>query len=298
MKITNIGCGSSGSMKNYHQAFLLEEGDNKMLIDCGTRIPLALFNLGIPVRSITEIYISHQHGDHCGGLEELAFNHFYDWLGRPTRYDDPKRTRDYAPRLICNEMLMKDLWEHNLSGALGSMEGFDATLETYFVPVPVKANANCYWVGWNVSLVQQIHIMTGSVIKNTFGLFFEHATDKNRKKVFFTTDAQYFQPEQVKVFYDKADIIFQDCECIGCDTKEKIMLFKSGVHANYGQLAGWPGVNAYRMDEVTKKKLWLSHYQDFVSLDQDFKGQYCNWDKLAEEDGFAGFVKVGQIFEI
>lgn len=307
MRITVIGCGNAFSHLNYNQSFLVEEGNSKMLIDCGTRVPIALHNLKIDIDSITDIYISHQHGDHCGGLEELAFLR-YDWVGRPIHYNDTKRTKNYAPRLICNELLMKDLWEHNLSGALDSMEGFDATLETYFNPDPIRANQKFLWEGWEVSLVQQIHIMTGSVIKNTFGLFFEPTVhvpiikinDKfiEHKSILFTTDAQYFQPEQVKVFYDKADIIFQDCECIGCDTATKQMLFKSGVHANYGQLAGWSNVNAYRMDEVTKKKLWLSHYQDFVTLDQDFKGQQCNWDKLAEEDSFAGFVKVGQVFEI
>lgn len=257
-----------------------------------------LRKLNIDINSITDVYISHSHSDHCGGLEELAFIR-YDWLGMPTVYNDEQRTKEYAPNLICNELLLKELWDHTLKGGLDSMQGFDSSLETFFIPKPIKANQKFIWQNREVSLVQQIHIMTGSVIKNTFGLFFEHSERNGKyKKVFFTTDAQYFQPEQVKVFYDKADIIFQDCECIGCDTVNKQMLFKSGVHANYGQLAGWSNVNAYRMDEVTKKKLWLSHYQDFVTLDQDFKGQQCNWDKLAEEDGFAGFVKVGQVFEI
>jgi len=298
MKITVVGCGNAFSYKNYNQSFLLEEGNQKLLIDCGTRTPMALHNLGIDINSITDVYISHQHGDHCGGLEEFAFLR-YDWVGRPVTYDDNRRSKNYAPRLYCNEKLIIDLWEHNLSGALDSMEGFDATLETYFIPIPIKANQKFQWQTWQVSLVQQIHIMTGSVIKNTFGLFFEKATNPlSSKKLFFTTDAQYFQPEQVKIFYDKADIIFQDCECIGCNTQTKEMIFKSGVHANYGQLAGWKNVNAMKLDENTKKKLWLSHYQDFVSDCKDGFGNACDWDKLAEEDGFAGFVYVGQEFEI
>ena len=211
-----------------------------MLIDCGTRTPMALHNLGIDLKSITDVYISHAHGDHCGGLEELAFLR-YDWLNKPRMYNDyaPGKHVHYAPKLYANKHLLKDLWENTLSGGLKSMEGFDAVLETYFIPMPVEPNKSFQWKGWNVSLVQQIHVMTGSVIMNTFGLFVEHVSDKTKKKLFFTTDAQYFQPEQVKLFYDKADIIFQDCECIGCNTVDKRMLFKSGVHANYGQLAGW-----------------------------------------------------------
>jgi len=297
MKITVLGCGNAFSDKNFNQSFLLEEGERKFLIDCGTRTPASIRNLNIDINTITDIYISHQHSDHCGGIEEFAFLR-YDWMGMPTRYDDERRTKDYAPNLICNEILLKDLWEHSLKGGLDSMQGFDADLSTYFVPKPIKANQKFIWQGWEISLVQQIHIMTGSIIKNTFGLFIEHSTDEDKQKVFFTTDAQYFQPEQVKVFYDRADLIFQDCECVGCNTKDKKMFFKSGVHANYGQLAGWEGVNAMKLDSTTKRKLWLSHYQDFVTDCEDFFGQACDWDELAEEDGFAGFVTVGQEFNI
>ena len=292
MKITVIGCGNAFSYKNYNQSFLLEEGDRKLLIDCGTRTPMALHNECIDIKKITDVYISHQHGDHCGGLEELAFL-CYDWKNHPTIWKESPI--DYAPTLIANEVLLKDLWSYTLCGGLKSMEGFDAKLETYFKPKYVKANQKIDWMGWTLSLIQQIHVMTGSVVMNTFGLFFEK---EGHKSIFFTTDAQYFQPEQVKVFYDKADIIFQDTELIGVDIPNKLMHFKSGVHANYAQLAGWESVNAYKMDEKTKSKLYLSHYQDFKNDEKDFFGNDVDWDHQAEIDGFAGFIKVGQTFEV
>jgi len=299
MKIIVLGCGNAFSDKNFNQSFLLEDGKRKLLIDCGTRTPASIRNAGIDINSITDVYISHQHGDHCGGLEELAFIR-YDWKNKPRKYDDYELDKqvNYAPYLYANKELMKDLWDHTLSGGLRSMEGFDAQLDTFFIPRPIEPNKSFQWQDWKISLIQQIHIMTGSIIMNTFGLFIEHFTDTSRPKLFFTTDAQYFQPEQVKVFYDRADIIFQDCECIGCDTVNKKMLFKSGVHANYGQLAGWKGVNAMKLDDKTKKKLWLSHYQDFVTGCEDGFGNACDWDALAQEDGFAGFVTVGQEFNI
>ena len=106
MKLTVVGCGNAGSFLNYNQSFLLEEGNEKMLIDCGTKVPLALHNLNIDFKKITHYYVSHGHGDHVGGLEELVFQ-WYDYIGRPSRYDDPKRSRDYAPILIGNELLKK-----------------------------------------------------------------------------------------------------------------------------------------------------------------------------------------------
>ena len=292
MKIRVIGCGNSFSHKNYHQSFLLEEGDKKMLVDCGSKIPDALYLQGIDIKTITDIYISHAHADHCGGLEEMAFLR-YAWAEKPTSYKE--NPFNYAPTLIANEILLKDLWNHTLSGGLKSMEGFDSTLETFFKPQGIKANQSFSWSGWKCSLIQQIHVMTGSVIMNTFGLLLEK---ENHKTVFFTTDAQYFQPEQVSVFYDKADMVFQDCELIGVNTLDKKMVFKSGVHANYAQLSGWDSVNAYKMNAKTKSKLYLSHYQDIKDEGIDFFGNQVNWDDQAKEDGFAGFINVGQEFEV
>ena len=50
MKITVIGCGNAFSNINYNQCFLLEEGDQRMLVDCGYQTGAAL----------------HKAGDDCG----------------------------------------------------------------------------------------------------------------------------------------------------------------------------------------------------------------------------------------
>jgi ribonuclease BN (tRNA processing enzyme) len=125
MKIRVIGCGNAFSMINFNQSFILEEGGKKLLIDCGSRIPLALINSGIKLADIDAIYISHAHSDHIGGLEEAAFTR-YDWARHPRAWDDyayshsdagpGKETRDYldpavkylpyAPKLIENERLL------------------------------------------------------------------------------------------------------------------------------------------------------------------------------------------------
>lgn len=287
MKITVIGCGNAFSEKNYNQSFLLEESNpdmhtsRKMLIDCGQLTISALRHAGVDLKSITDIYISHAHADHIGALEAMAFLR-YDWLNRPHNYKE----RDYAPKLIANAQLLKDLWDKSLRGGLESMEGFVASLATFFCPVPVKDNQAFIWEGWACSLIQQVHIMTGSTIACTFGLLMGK---EGHKSVYFTTDSQHCSPRQMEVFYKKADIIFQDCECTP---------FMSGVHANYAQLAGYPEANAVKLSADIKEKMWLSHYQDFVSDKKDFYGKDCDWEKKADEDGFAGFVTVGQVFEI
>lgn len=324
-----MSCGNAFSRVNGNQSFLLEEDGRKLLIDAGTRVPAFLDKIGIKISDIDDIYISHQHADHIGSLEEFAFLR-YDWVTKPTHYKDFKYGK--APRLIANEVLMDELWNESLKGGLKSMEGFDSSLETFFETVRIPSNGKFEWQGWNVNLIQQIHVMTGNRIMPTYGLLFKK---EGHKTVYFTTDTQHCSPKQVEIFYKQADIIFQDCETAGVDMsfKEGFEVYKneegkilpwpvdgmelmelivkgiepfpferfkfgSGVHANWAQISGYPSANSIRLPKETKAKMWLSHYQDFVNENKDFKGNYCNWEEEAKEEGFAGFVKVGMEFEV
>jgi len=285
MKITVLGCGNAFSRKNFNQCFLLEEENSVMMIDCGQKAIDALFHAGRKPSEITDVYISHAHNDHIGALEELAFLR-YDWKNRPRRYTEAIDNPRYAPRLIANSQLMKDLWNKSLRGGLESMEGFVATLDTFYKTVPIEDNETFTWAGWKCKLIQQVHIMTGSTIACTFGLMM---TKNGHESVYFTTDSQHVSPRQMEVFYKEADIIFQDCECTP---------WMSGVHANYAQLAGYPDANSVKLPAEIKAKMWLSHYQDFVLDNKDALGNDCDWKAKAAEDGFRGFVHVGMVIEI
>lgn len=297
MKIKVLGCGNAFTANNYNQQFLLEENGRKMLVDCGWTTRYALLNSNINMNDIDDIYISHLHADHIGGLECMAFLR-YDWINRPQRYSDGigylatahnGKNHNYATRLYGNENLLKELWDKSLRGGLESMEGFVARLDTFFEPNPVKPNDYFMWEGWKCELIQQIHIMTGNTISNTYGLFM---SKEGHKSIYFTTDSQHCSPRQMEIFYKKADIIIQDCECVGLDTTTKISKFYSGVHANYAQLAGYESANSIKLSDDIKNKMFLSHYQDFVLEGLDFYGNECDWNKLAKEDGFKGFLKV------
>jgi hypothetical protein len=245
-------------------------------------------------KDITEVYISHQHSDHVGGLEFLGFSR-YDWMSKPSTWEKFKSGFS-APILIANNKLMQDLWDSSLRGGMSSLEDLDATLSTYFCPAPIQPNQSFLWCGWKCSLIQQIHIMTGSIITNTFGLFMEKA---GHPSVYFVTDSQHCSPRQIEIFYRKADIIFQDCECVGVDTLVRQSKFMSGVHANFAQLAGWQSANSVKLPDNIKAKMRLAHYQDFVSNGIDMFGNKCDWQQLAYDEGFPeGFATVGQTLEI
>jgi ribonuclease BN (tRNA processing enzyme) len=287
MKITILGCGHNGSTINGNNCILLEEnrGANnvqRMLIDAGWDLPHMLKRGKVRPKDITDVYISHLHGDHIGGLEWLGFDR-YDWATRPR----PTKC-NWDLILHANSLLMNEMWDHSLSGGMSSIEGIDATLETFFRLNPIRPNTTFEWCGWTFKLIQQIHIMSGSIITNTFGLL---VTKPGHKTLYFVTDAQHCSPRQVEVFYREADIIFQDCELYPA----KMM---SQVHANYAQLAGYPEANSVKLSDDIKSKMWLTHYQDFYNDKKDFFGNECDWDALAEKDGFQGFVHVGQTFEV
>lgn len=298
MKIKILGCGNAFSTVNGNNCILLEEmyGENRrMIIDAGWDLPHMLKRNNIDIKSIDDVYVSHAHSDHAGGLEFMAFSR-YDWMNKPvSSIDKPipvyntralEKYSHYAPNLIGNDKFLADLWDGTLRNGLSSVEGMVTTLETFFVPIPISPNKHFNWQGWDCQLIQQIHIMAGSTISLTFGL---HMTKAGHKSVYFVTDSQHCSPRQLEVFYKSADLIFQDCE---------LLPFNSNVHANYKQLAGYPEANSTKLSDEIKAKMWLTHYQDFYYYEKDFYGNYCNWDEMAYEDGFAGFVHVGQEFEI
>lgn len=249
MKLTFIGSGSAFTVggNNYQSNLLLSSDNNeKLLIDCGTDARIALFELGYTYKDISNVYITHLHGDHVGGLEWLAF----------TRKFDPTCDK---PNLYIQSGLMEDLWNKVLSGGLSSIQGEKACLKTFFNPIPVDKHFQ--WEGIKFELIETLHVINNDNTAPCFGLM----TTIDGIKVYFTADTQ-FCPERFLPYYEKADIIFHDCE-----TK----IIKSGVHAHYDQLV--------TLDQAVKNKMWLYHYSPVHLPD-------------AKKDGFKGFVTKGQTF--
>lgn len=332
MKIKVIGCGGAFTEELYHQCFMLTENGKNLFIDMGQQIlPFAFKNAGLTVKDVDAVIITHGHDDHMLSLGTLGFKR-YDWVNRPKHYTEAPKP--YAPKLIANEDLMDEIWNAT-SINFKTMEGFVATLETFFQPVRLKGNEHYNFEGWDLQLVQQIHVMTGSMVMNSFGVFGE----RDDSSFFVTSDTQFFQPRQVRYFYDRAKLIITDCETVGTNLKfpegtkyytedgkdiawptpesdpdgmkgmellargveQKTwasLKYMSGVHSTYPELAGYPSANATVLPPEMRKKIWLSHYGDHVIHGKDAFGNPVDWDALAAKDGFAGFVKLGQVFEV
>jgi ribonuclease BN (tRNA processing enzyme) len=235
MKLVFLGSGTAftvGAHNYQSNALLIGDNDKKLLIDCGSDARHALNELGYSYRDITDVYISHLHADHMGGLEWLGF----------TRKFDPACDR---PRLYISELILHELWGKCLSGSMESLEGQISHLETYFDPKPVKENSSFFWDGIEIHTVQTVHIMNGYTLAPCHGLFFQ----ANQTQVYYTADAQ-FTPQLLMHFYEQADIIFHDCETAARH---------SGVHSHFSELSSLPS--------NIKKKMWLYHYNPGILPD-------------------------------
>ena len=160
-------------------------------------MPETLLIHGYNISDIDDVYISHLHEDHCFGFPSLMLER-YDWMVKPDHYSKYENTKQV--RLFAETKVMKDLWDKVLEAPSGTFEGLDATIETVCEPVPVTTKEGFEWEGWFCRPLQQIHILSGSSIMNTFCL---HMSKEGCKSVYFTTDSQYCSPEQVETWYGK-----------------------------------------------------------------------------------------------
>lgn len=227
MKLIFLGTGSAFTLNphNFQSNMLLESADKRLLIDCGSDARWSLFAQGLGYKDISDVYISHLHADHAGGLE---------WLAYQTKFD-PDCSK---PNLHISEMLVDTLWSNLLSAGLCSLEDVQAQLTTFFNVMPIPVGGSFTWESVDFQLIQTRHVINNSALVPSHGLFFEI----NKNKIFITTDTK-FTPERLLKFYTLADIIFHDCE-IG----PKL----SHVHSSYEELC--------TLDEKIKEKIWLYHY--------------------------------------
>ena len=69
MKVTFLGTGCAMVLKRYNTCFLLEQGENRLLVDAGggNEVLVRLDRLGGPIQSIGGMYVTHSHSDHILG---------------------------------------------------------------------------------------------------------------------------------------------------------------------------------------------------------------------------------------
>ncbi|MGM1020780.1 MAG: MBL fold metallo-hydrolase [Bacillota bacterium] len=153
LTIQMLGTGSAFAKNYYNNNALLDSGEGKLLIDCGTTASLALHQMGVPLPEIDAILITHIHADHVGGLEEFGFQ--------------MNILHGHKPVLCIAEPLIHPLWENTLKGGM-SQQGMIGKLEDVFeVKVLTPGESTSLISGIEVELIPTRHIPG----KDSYSLF-------------------------------------------------------------------------------------------------------------------------------
>lgn len=252
MKLLFLGSGSAFTVgdNNYQSNMLITSDSGKhLLLDCGNDARLSLHEQGYSATDINAVYITHLHADHVGGLE---------WLAYKTKFAD----MPYRPRLYISEQLVQPLWETVLRGGLSAIKGINSSLDTFFEVIAIPPDNRFAWENINFSQMQTFHAVNNDHYIPSFGLMIHHPYET----ILFTMDTE-FRPDFFAPYYDKATLIFHDCETMQPHTT---------VHPHYQDLT--------TLDPAIKTKIWLYDYNPGPRPD-------------ARNDGFKGFILKGQRFE-
>lgn len=228
MQLLFLGSGSAhtvGADNFQSNMMLIADSGRRLLIDCGSDVRWSLAKQGLSHLDVTDIYISHLHADHIGGLEYVGFQ---------TKFD-PRCER---PRLYIEASLAAPLWNRALRGGMGVISGTETELDTFFDVRIVTANQPFEWEGARLEPVPAVHVSSPRATVHSYGLLIE----RDGHRTFLTTDTQ-FTPGRLAAYYGGADLIFHDCETGPART---------GVHPRYDDLVELPA--------AVRAKTWLYGY--------------------------------------
>lgn len=199
-----IGTGNAFSKTFYNNNALIEHDGLKLLIDCGTTLPHALYNLNHSFNELDGVIISHIHADHIGGLETYAYQMKYQF--------------DRKPKLYIANDLIEPLWEHSLKGGLKQLE--TDTISDYFDVIPLQADEP-YSIadGLTLTLFKTRHIPN----KNSYSLLFNQA-------FFYSADCIFEEELLIKLHNLGVHTFYHDCQFLKPGT----------VHATLDELLTLP----------------------------------------------------------
>jgi len=191
LKLQMLGTGSAFAKQYYNNNALLYDNGFTLMVDCGITAPMALHQLGATFNDIDAVLITHIHGDHVGGLEELAFI---------TKLQYKRKLPLYI-----GEALVQPLWENTLRGGM-YQEGQISSLNDIFDVRPLKPGVKTdISSGLSVELIQTRHIPG----KSSYSLYLN-------ERIFYSAD-MVFDPALLRTLVQDrgCEVILHECQLQG-----------------------------------------------------------------------------------
>ncbi|WP_010269979.1 MBL fold metallo-hydrolase [Paenibacillus senegalensis] len=205
-KLLMLGTGGAFSVKYNNNNALFTHGSFTLLVDCGVTAIRALHQLEVPLTSIDAVFITHQHADHVGGLEEFAFQ-------MNGRYKQ-------KPRLIVPAALQDSLWEHTLKGGLDNPHSGMTKLSDYFEVTAVAEDTPAELApGFTIRLLPTVHV----VGKPSFALLINES-------IYYSSDCTFDRERLIRLHEQGVRHILHECQLTGTPA----------VHTTLDQLLSLP----------------------------------------------------------
>ncbi len=220
--IQMIGTGNAFAKRFFNNNAIVVVNGYRLLVDCGATAPYALYRAGIGLQEIDGVLITHIHGDHIGGIEELAFALMYVY--------NKKRIPLFVPAA-----LRAPLWETSLRGTLEDHSTGCDSLDSYFDVVEIEESTPfALRDGFAVELIPTRHIPN----KPSYSLLVNES-------VFYSSDMT-FDPDLLTDLTNggRCKHILHECQLTGPGL----------VHTTLDELLTLP--------ESLQEKIWLMHYGD------------------------------------
>lgn len=230
MKVIPLGVNRAFT-KYYHNNYVFELGERKLLVDAGTTLRYSLKEAGYEETDITDVIITHLHSDHVGGLEEFAQR--CKWIHN-----------NHKPNLWVRGRMMYELEEVVGKGLF--TDGL--TLNDYFNVFTVECGfRNRFKIGvYAIELIEtdDLHVKN----MKSFGLNIESPNEEN---ILFTSDIVKHEQAAFKHFITyKTVALFHD-----------VSIVRNPVHSYLEDV-----VNYYK-DVIDLNKIYAMHYQDDINIE-------------------------------
>lgn len=204
-----IPLGVNGAFtNNFHNNYIFDFGERKLLIDAGTTLRYSLRESTYKESDITDIFITHLHSDHVGGLEEFAQRCKWIYNHKPNLWVRFDIIHDLEG-VISKGLFTDGLWWNDYFDIRIINDEFK--IEDNLIEVINTDNLHCRGMKSNALVIY----------------------DKDKNNIIFSSDIKYLDASGLSNNIDgKTMAVMQDCSIIDNNvhsTLEEILKYYDGL---------------------------------------------------------------------